>query len=450
MNFEEKRRTERFKFRQLIQYEKVIEDGSFGIPCTVYAKDISMTGISFYSSESMKINSKVRITFDLEKRNISFIGQVLRLEIETGEAPSFLVGAEIENINDETKEWFLNFVRKVNINNVLKDIALQDVVDIHLVAGYPPIVKKGGELSILKGECITETILKTMLFNLLDNDGCKAFIKEKETNFVFHYKDDIRFRVNLHVQQGKVEAALRLIPSKILLPHQLDLPISVEHLIMENTNGLILVAGKTGSGKSTTMASMVEFLNNKKMNMVITIEKPIEYIYTNKTCIIKQREVGRDTLSFSNAAKNALRQSPDVLIIGEILDTETMEVAITAAETGMLVISSIHAVDSSQVLDRVVSFFPVEFQKHMLTRLSLILRGIITQSLLPRKNEKRLAVITEIMLMSNAMRRVIRDGDFKQIPNIIQVSGDVGMQSMRMSLEKCVAKGLIDPKYLQE
>jgi len=450
MNFEEKRKTERFKFRQPIQYEKVMEDGSFDIPCTVYAKDISTTGISFYSSESMKINSKVRITFDLEKRNISFIGQVLRLEIETEEAPGFMVGAKIENINDETKEWFLSFVHKVNINNVLKDITLQDVVDIHLVAGYPPIIKKGGELSILKGECITETILKTMLFNLLDNEGCKAFIEEKETNFVFHYKDDIRFRVNLHIQQGKVEAALRLIPSKILLPHQLDLPISVEHLIMENTSGLILVAGKTGSGKSTTMASMVEFLNNKKMNMVITIEKPIEYIYTNKTCIIKQREVGRDTLSFSNAAKNALRQSPDVLIIGEILDTETMEVAVTAAETGMLVISSIHAVDSSQVLDRVVSFFPVEFQKHMLTRLSLILRGIITQSLLPRKNEKRLAVITEIMLMNNAMRRVIRDGDFKQIPNIIQVSGNIGMQSMRMSLEKCVAKGLIDSKYLQE
>ena len=450
MNFEEKRRTERFKFRQLIQYEKILEDGSFDIPCAVYAKDISITGISFYSSESMKVNSKVRITFDLEKRNISFTGQVLRMEIETGEASSFLVGAKIEDINDETREWFLSFIRKVNINNVLKDIVLQDVVDIHLVAGYPPIIKKGGELSILKSEAITETILKTMLLNLLDNDGCKSFVKEKETNFVFHYKDDIRFRVNLHIQQGKVEAVLRLIPSKILLPHQLDLPVAVEHLIMENTNGLILVAGKTGSGKSTTMASMVEFLNNKKMNMVITIEKPIEYIYKNKTCIIKQREVGRDTLSFSNAAKNALRQSPDVLIIGEILDTETMEVAVTAAETGMLVISSIHAADSSQTLDRVVSFFPAEFQKHMLTRLSLILRGIITQSLLPRKNEKRLAVISEVMLMNTAMRRVIRDGDFKQIPNIIQVSGNIGMQSMRMSLEKCVEKGFIDPKYLQE
>ena len=450
MHFEEKRKSERFRFKQLLQYEKLLEDGSFDIPYTVYARDISMTGIGFYSVESMKINSKVRVAFELEKKKISFIGQVVRMEIVSDAQTSFLVGVNIEKISDDAKEWFTDFVRKINIYNVLKDIDFHDVVDIHLVAGYPPIIKKIGELSISKTQPISETVLKTMLFNLLDEDRCRLFTEEKEINFVFHYKDNIRFRVNLHVQQGRVEAVFRLIPNKIQLPHQLGLPIAVEQMIMESKNGLILLAGRTGSGKSTTLASMIEFLNNKRMNLVITIEKPIEYIHTNKTCIIKQREVGKDTLSFSNAARNALRQSPDVLLIGEILDAETMEVAITAAETGMLVITSIHAADSSQALDRVISFFPAELQKHMLTRLSLILKGIVTQSLLPQKDGKKLVVATEVMLVNNAMRRIVRDGDFKQIPTVIQMSGNIGMQTMRTSLEQLIAKGIIDIHYLQE
>ncbi|MFH1508464.1 MAG: PilT/PilU family type 4a pilus ATPase [Candidatus Omnitrophota bacterium] len=450
MHFEEKRKSERFRFKHLLQYEKLLDDGSFDIPCTVYAKDISMSGISFYIAESMKVNSRVRVTFELGKNKISFIGQVVRMEIANGPQSGFIAGINVEKIDDEVKRWFTDFIKKINIDNVLKDMNFQDVMDIHFVAGYPLIIKKIGELSISKGEPISEDILKIMLFNLLDEERSKQFTEEKETNFVFHYKDNIRFRVNLHVQQGKVEAVFRLIPDKIQLPHQLGLPAAAEQMIMENRSGLILVAGRTGSGKSTTLASMVEFLNNKRVSLVITIEKPIEYIHTNKTCIIKQREVGKDTLSFSNAAKNALRQSPDILLIGEILDPETMEVAITAAETGMLVISSIHATDSSQALDRIISFFPAELQKHMLTRLSLILKGIITQSLLPRKDNNKLIVASEVMLMNNAMRRIVRDGDFKQIQSVIQMSGNIGMQSMRTSIEQCIAKGLIDIHYLQE
>jgi len=450
MHFEEKRKSERFRFKHLLQYEKLLDDGSFDIPCTVYAKDISMAGMSFYLAESMKVNSRVRVAFELEKKKISFIGQVVRMEIANGLQAGFIAGINIEKIDDEVKKWLADFIKKINIDNVLKDMNFQDVMDIHFVAGYPPIIKKIGELSISKGEPISEDVLRIMLFDLLDDERSKQFIEEKETNFVFHYKDSIRFRVNLHVQQGKVEAVFRLIPDKIQLPHQLGLPVAVEQMIMENRSGLVLVAGRTGSGKSTTLASMIEFLNNKRVSLVITIEKPIEYIHTNKTCIIKQREVGKDTLSFSNAARNALRQSPDVLLIGEILDPETMEVAITAAETGMLVISSIHAADSSQALDRIISFFPAELQKHMLTRVSLILKGIVTQSLLPQKDNNKLIVASEVMLMNNAMRRIVRDGDFKQIQSVIQMSGNSGMQSMRTSIEQCIAKGLVDIHYLQE
>lgn len=450
MSFEEKRKSNRLKFRSLVQYEKFLDDNTFDIPYAVSARDISSTGISFYANESMKVNSRVRVMFELEKQKVSFLGQVVRMEVLNGDPANFLVGVKIEKIDETSKERFNNFVRRIDVYNTLKDLDLEDVVDVHFVTGYPPIIKKINELSVSKGEILTEAVLKAMLFNMLDDERYAQFINEKEINFVFFYQENIRFRVNLHIQQGKVEAVFRLIPNRILLPHQLGLPSVVEQLIMENKNGLILLAGRTGSGKSTTLAAMVEFLNNKRANLVITIEKPIEYIHTNKACIIKQREVGKDTLSFSNAAKNALRQSPDVLVIGEILDVETMEVAITAAETGMLVLSSIHAVDSSQALDRVISFFPAELQKHMLMRLSLILKGIITQALLPHKDAKHLAAIIEVMLVNNAMRRIVRDGDFKQIPTVIQMSGNIGMQTMRMSLEQSVAKGLIDPKYLQE
>lgn len=446
---EERRKGMRFKFRHLIQYEKILEDGSFSLPITAPAKNISTAGISFYAAEKMGLDSKVRISFTLDKEKISFVGKVVRMEIAEDTSSRFLVGVELESIDEKVKTKISRLISKINIFDVLSDIELEDVVDINFVAGYPPIIKKIGKLEIMKGEPLSEDILKSLLLNILDEDRYREFMEEKEANFVFSYKEGVRFRVNLHVQQDKVEGVFRLIPSQISLPHQLGLPLVVEEL-MENKKGLILVAGRTGSGKSTTLASMVELLNNRRKGIIICIEKPIEYIHTNKQCIIKQREVGRDTLSFSNAAKNALRQSPDVLLIGEILDVETMEIAITAAETGMLVLSSIHAADSSQALDRIISFFPAELQRHMLTRLSLILKGVVTQNLIPRKDESGLVVVAEILVVNDAMRRIVRDGDWKQIPTVIQTGRNIGMQSMGMSLEQYFLKGIIDGEYLKE
>jgi len=446
----EKREAQRFKFRFFIQYERVLEDGGFGLPFTVPARDISISGISFYANESMSVHSKARISFELEKEKISFITSVVRMEIVEDASPGFLIGAKIEAIEEKIRLKITDYINRINIYNALKDIELRDVVDIHFVSGYPPIVKKMRDLSILKGEVLNENILRGLLLNILDDERYKKFIREKEINFVFFYKEGVRFRVNLHIQQGKVEGVFRLIPSEIQLPHQLGLPPAVEKIVLDNTKGLILVAGRTGSGKTTTLASMVELLNTKRKGLVLCIENPIEYIHANKKCIIKQREVGRDTLSFSNAAKNALRQNPDVLIIGEILDTETMEVAITAAETGMLVLTSIHAADSSQALDRVASFFPAKLQIDMLTRLSLVLRGVITQSLIPRKDGKHLVMAAEVLVANNALRRIIRDRDWKQTLTIIQMGRNIGMQSMRNSLEEYFSKGIIDKEYLQE
>lgn len=446
---EEKRKSERFKFRQLIQYEKVAKDGGLSLPVTAPARDFSTTGISFYAAERMDLNSKIKVSFVLEKEKISFIGKVIRMEIAEDASSRFLVGVGLEDIEEKTKAKIVDLISKMDIYDILDKIDLSEVVDINFVVGYPPVIKKIGKLEILKGEPFSEDVLRNLLLNMLDEDRYAKFIREKEINFVFPYKEKVRFRINLHIQQSKLEGVFRLIPSKINLPHELGLPPAVEGL-MKNKKGLILVAGRTGSGKSTTLASMIEFLNGQRTGIVISIEKPIEYVHNNKKCIIKQREVGRDTLSFSNAAKNALRQNPDVLLIGEILDAETMEVAITAAETGMLVLTSIHAADSAQALDRIISFFPAELQRHMLSRLSLIFKGVITQTLLPRNDGKGLVVAAEILIVNDAMKRIIRDGDWKQIPTIIQTGRNIGMQSMKSAVEQYFLKGIVDGEYLKE
>ncbi len=444
------REAKRFQSPLFIQYEKVLEDGSFALPVAAPVRDISTVGVSFCAVEKMNLHSKVRITFFVDEKKVSFIGSVVRIEISKDAPSGFLLGAKIEDINEADRTRLNLFIKKIDIRNVLSELELEGVIDIHFVAGYPPIIKKIGELVIQKGEPLGKDTLKSLFLNILDQDRYKKFMEEKEMNFVFAYEEGKRFRVNLHMQQDRMEAVFRLIPSQVSLPHQLGLPPVVEQLITRNKKGLILVAGRTGAGKTTTLASMVEVLNNKRKGIIISIEKPIEYIHANKKCIIKQREVGRDTLSFSNASKNALRQNPDVLVIGEILDVETMEVAIAAAETGMLVLTSIHAPDSSQALDRIISFFPAELQKHMLTRLSLVLKGIITQDLIPRIDGKGLIVAAEILVVNDAMKRVVRDGDWKQIPTIVQTGRDIGMQSMRYSLEQYFNKGLIDLEYLRE
>jgi twitching motility protein PilT len=446
---EEKRKVPRFKFRFHIQYEKVLENGSFTLPVTAPARDISTVGISFYSTERMDLHSKIRVSFSLGKDEIVFVGRVIRMELSEETSFKFLIGVAIEDIADSSRVKINMFLNKINIYRVLDNIDLSDVVDIHLVVGYPAILKKIGKFEITKAEPFTENVLKGLLLNILDDDRYRKFMRDKEINFIFFYKEGVRFRVNLHIQRGNIEGTFRLIPTEIQFPHELGFPYVVEQLL-DNKRGLILVAGRTGSGKTTTLASMVQCLNHKRQGIIICIEDPVEYVHSNKKCIIKQREVGRDTLSFSNAAKNALRQNPDVLVIGEILDIETMEVAITAAETGMLVLTSIHAADSSQALDRVISFFPPELHSHMLTRLSLSLRGVITQELIPRKDHKGLVVASEILIMNHALRRVIRSGDWKQIPTIIQTGRDIGMQLMAHSLEQYYANRIIDSEYLKD
>ena len=447
---QDKREEERVSLRFSIQYEKLLEDGRFGIAVTSPVRDFGSQGISFYSQEKIDLNFRLRITLSIsDKDKVSFMGRVVRIVMGEGPGMNYIIGVKIETLGEEERAKINQFLHRVEIHNILERINLENVIDIHFVAGYPPIVKKMGKLVVEEGESFDSYTLKTLLLSMLDEDRYRRFMMDKELNFVFGHRGGTRFRVNFHIQQGKVEGIFRLIPSQIGSPTQLGLPPVVEKLL-DNEKGLILVAGRTGSGKTTTLAAMIEFLNNKRDGIIICVEDPVEYLHSNNKCIIKQREVGRDTLSFSSAAKNALRQNPDVLLIGEILDMETMEVAITSAESGTLVLTSIHAADSSQALDRIISFFPPDMQKHILTRLSLIMRGVITQQLIPRVDIKGLLPAVEVLLINNPIKRVIREGDWKQIPTILQTAKNIGMQSMQDSLEQYYRDGLIDGEYLKQ
>jgi len=448
MKYQEKRVAPRYPVRLNVHYEKILADGKADIPMIVATKDLGMAGISFYSDEKIDLNTLLRMTIMVaQDESISFQGRVMRVLISSQNDLQYLVGMNIEQIEENAKEKLKHFLHRVDIHEVLDAINLNNVMDIHLVVGYPPIKKKLGKLFVTEGAPFDEYELRNLLLAMLDDERYAKFIKTKELNMVLTTRKGTRFRVNLHVQQGKIEGTFRLIPTQIGPPSNLGLPGVVEGLLLHR-NGLILEAGSTGSGKTTTLASMVDVLNNKSNGIVISIEDPVEYIHVNRNCIIKQREVGRDTLSFSSAAKNALRQNPDVLIVGEILDMETMETAITAAETGALVLTSIHAGDTAQALDRVTSFFPGDVQKHILKRLSLVLRAVIAQELLPRLDEKGLALAAEVLIVTSAVRRTIREGDWKQIPSLLQVGRNVGMQTMQSSLRMLLNKGLIDSEYV--
>jgi len=252
-----------------------------------------------------------------------------------------------------------------------------------------------------------------------------------------------RFRINIHQQRGFLEATLRRISTKIHSFDELNLPEVIRDLARQK-EGLVLIVGPTGSGKTTTIAAMLDIINNERKGVIITLERPIEYVYSNIKCIIKQREVGIDTNSFSTALKSTLRQDPNIIVVGEIDDVETVRTAIIAAESGHLVIASFHAPNTVQAIDRLTSLFPIENRKHILFQLSRSLKGIVCQLLIPTKNRQDRVLATEIVIVTDALRNIIRNDELFQIPTIIQTGGALRMQSMQQSIKRYLDQGIID------
>lgn len=330
----------------------------------------------------------------------------------------------------------------LKIEDLLEEVVKQDSSDLHLTVGSCPMLRIDGALKPVPNTSpLTEEEVEKLVYSVVDDIQKDILIKDKEVDFSFSFGDVARFRANAYHQKGNIGLALRLIPTKIRTVEDLGLP-SIVNNFTEIPRGLVLVTGPTGSGKSTTLAAMVDKINNEKNLHIITIEDPIEYTHNHKKALIEQREVHYDTRSFSAALRSALREDPDVILIGEMRDLETIAAAITIAETGHLVLATLHTNNAAQSMDRMIDVFPPYQQPQIRVQLSNILQGIVSQRLIPEIGGGRV-VAAEILVSTPAVRNVIREGKTHQLDAIIQTGGDQGMVSMDKSLANLVRAGRI-------
>ena len=333
----------------------------------------------------------------------------------------------------------------MDLNEILAIAVKAKGSDIHLKSGVPPIVRIDGSLrAIPNAERLSAEAVRTMAFSIMNERQKKIFDENFEVDLAYGVPGLGRFRVNAFAQRGTVAMVLRAIPIAIPTLESLNLPPVLKKLALEQ-RGLILVTGTTGSGKSTTLASMIDFINENRTCNIITIEDPVEYLHKDKKSLISQREVGFDTLNFGKALTASLRQDPDVILVGEMRDHETIETALTAAETGHLVLSTLHTLDAAETINRVISVFPPFHQRQVRMQLSSVLKGVVSQRLVPRCDSKGRVPAVEIMIGTARVRDCIDDEDkTKQIPDAIaQGFTSYGMQTFDQSLMQLLTKKLI-------
>jgi twitching motility protein PilT len=316
--------------------------------------------------------------------------------------------------------------------------------DLHIVCGVAPVLRINGELHILDdAERIMPDTAKNYAYQMLNEEQIKDFEKENDLDFSYGVAGIGRFRINLHKQRGSVGIAFRRLASEIKNVEELGLPAVVNEFAMLE-KGLVLITGAAGSGKSTTLAAMIDLINTKRKAHIITIEDPIEYLYSHKTSIIEQREVSSDTKSFASALKYVLRQDPNVILVGELRDLETISHAITAAETGHLVLGTLHTTDAVQTVDRLIDVFPPHQQQQVRIQVSLALQGVVCQQLALSKDKQSRVAVVETLVATPAIRNLIREGKTFQIYSSLETGVKFGMQSVDMALADVVHKGLVD------
>lgn len=329
-----------------------------------------------------------------------------------------------------------------DIRELLALTSQRHASDLHLTTGTPPILRIYGHLTVTDFAPLDADVLKKMIYGLLTDSQKEQFEKNLELDFSVSLPDLDRFRANVHMQRGCVEIALRRIPVFIPSIEELGLP-DVVRTFAEKRDGLILITGPTGMGKTTTLASIIELINTQRSNLMICIEDPIEYVHDNKKSIIKQREVFNDTTSFSEALKRCLRQDPDVIVVGEMRDLETISTALTAAETGHLVFATLHTPDAPQTIERIIDVFPPYQQEQVKIQLSSCLNAVLAQRLLPRKDGTGRVLATEVMIATSGVRHLIREQAIEQIPTAIQTGQKYGMKTMDKSLQELFQAGTI-------
>ena len=330
----------------------------------------------------------------------------------------------------------------IDMNSLFKMTNERNASDLHITVNSPPILRIDGKLYITDLEFLSPDDTKFLIYSILNDDQKANFERDKELDFSFSAPGLDRFRINVHYQKGNVEAAFRRIPNRIPTIEELGVPLIAYDLIRK-PNGLVLVTGPTGTGKSTTMAAMIDVINSEREEIIICIEDPIEYMHENKKSVIKQREVFADTHSFPEALKRALRQDPDVIVVGEMRDLETIGTTLTAAETGHLVLATLHTPDAPQTVQRIIDVFPPYQQKQIRIQLADSLQGVMSQILLPRASGKGRVLATEIMIATPGIRNLIREGEIAQIPSLIQMGAQYGMHTMDKNLKELYKQGIV-------
>lgn len=328
------------------------------------------------------------------------------------------------------------------IKTLLQQAIAQKASDVHLIAGVPPVFRLNGSLVRIDGLSLTGQDMLALFRAITSNDQQQSFHNNGELDFPFEIAGIGRFRINAYYQRGSIAIAIRVVNNRIPNLDELGIPEVIKSLA-RMPRGLVLVTGPTGSGKSTTLAAMVDLINSERAAHVLTLEEPIEYLHSHRTCIVSQREIPTDSKSFASALRAALREDPDVIMVGEMRDAETIGVAVTAAETGHLVFATLHTCDAAQTIDRIIDVFPSHQQQQIRVQLSLTLQGIISQQLLPRRVGGGRVVALETLVAIPAIRNLIREGKTHQIASVIQTGSKLGMQSMEFSLRDLYRQGII-------
>lgn len=331
----------------------------------------------------------------------------------------------------------------MDLREMLDAMVTYSASDLHLIEGMPATLRIHGDLVALGKESLSADRLRLFLDEILvDKIREKQFLEDRELDFAYELSGRGRFRINAYYQKGSVAFSVRRIPLIIPKLEDLNVPMVLRDLL-RRPNGLIIVTGPTGCGKSTTLAAMIDLVNEEQSLHVVTVEDPIEYVYTPKRCIVSQREVGEDTPSFSSALKHVLRQDPDVILIGEMRDLETMQAAITAAETGHLVFSTLHTTSASQTVDRIIDVFPPYQQTQVRSQLSITLQAVVTQKLLKRIDAKGRIPATEVLIATPAIRNLIREGKTYQLYSQIELGKESGMHTMEQNLNELLNRKMI-------
>jgi len=331
----------------------------------------------------------------------------------------------------------------MDIADLLIQTKERDGSDLHLSAGSRPLMRLHGELTPLEEEELSKDTVHRMIYEVLNDDQRRLFEENRDLDFAIEVGEVARFRVNVFNQRNGQGAVFRVIPTRIPTFEELGLP-EVVRTLATRENGLVLVTGPTGSGKSTTLAAMIDLVNSRSKKHIITLEDPIEFVHKSKSGLVNQRELGSHTKSFASALRAALREDPDVILVGEMRDLETISLALTAAETGHLVFATLHTKSAPKTIDRVIDAFPPTQQQQIRVQLAEALQGVVSQLLLPTKDKKGRVAALEIMVATVAIRNLIREAKTHQIPSSIQTGMQLGMQSLEQALRNLVIQGRVD------